>query len=138
MRNFIIGIILLCFPGMLFAQKTPEDILQPFFNTFAQSPDKAIDYIFATNPYINQHQKGIEKIKERLNTSRKLLGDYYGQELISLQHVGDSFLRYNYMLKYDRQPVEIEILLYRPNDVWMLYTLQFHDKLMDNFTPVDD
>jgi hypothetical protein len=41
------------------------------------------------------------------------------------------------MLKYDRQPVKIEIVLYRPNDTWLLYTMQFDDKLSDNFKTLE-
>ncbi|MFO7789560.1 MAG: hypothetical protein R6V32_03230 [Bacteroidales bacterium] len=131
----IILVIFMGLPG--FSQKTPEDILEPFFNTFDKNPDEAIEYIFTTNPYIKQNQDGIDRIKERLNTSRKLLGEYYGEELINLQSVGDSFTKYTYMLKYDRQPVKIEIILYRPDDVWVLYTMQFDDKLTKDFETLD-
>ncbi|MGM0649164.1 MAG: hypothetical protein ACQES1_01515 [Bacteroidota bacterium] len=131
----IILVIFMGLPG--FSQKTPEDILEPFFNTFDKNPDEAIEYIFTTNPYIEQNQDGIDRIKERLNTSRKLLGEYYGEELINLQSVGDSFTKYTYMLKYDRQPVKIEIILYRPDDVWVLYTMQFDDKLTKDFETLD-
>ncbi len=136
MRYLIISIALL-FSLQAMSQKTPEDILDPFFNTFDQNPDKAIQYIFTTNPYIEKNQDGIERIKERLNTSRKLLGEYYGEELIKLESVGDSFVKYTYMLKYDRQPVKIEIVLYRPNEVWLLYTMQFDDKLTKDFQTLD-
>ncbi|MEA3448341.1 MAG: hypothetical protein U9Q98_07830 [Bacteroidota bacterium] len=136
MRYIIISIALL-FSLQAFSQKTPEDILDPFFDTFEHNPDKAIEYIFTTNPYIKQNQDGIKRIKERLNTSRKLLGEYYGEELIKLQSVADSFVKYTYMLKYDRQPVKIEIVLYRPNDTWLLYTMQFDDKLSEDFKTLE-
>jgi hypothetical protein len=128
-------ILLLSLPAL--SQKNPEDILDPFFDTFEHSPDKAITYIFTTNPYIKQNQDGIDRIKERLNTSRKLLGEYYGEELTKLQSIGDSFVKYTYMLKYDRQPVKIEIVLYRPNEIWTLYTMQFDDKLSKDFEIIE-
>ncbi len=130
--------VLLVIPVLGMSQKTPEDVLEPFFNTFDKSPDQAIEYIFSTNPYIKQNQKGIDNIKERLNTSRKLLGEYYGEELTKIQSVGDSFVKYSYMLKYDRQPVKLDIVLYRPNDKWLLYTMQFDDKLSKDFETITE
>ncbi len=120
----------------MYAQESPEDILDPFFNAFKEDPDNAIDFIFGTNPYIEQNQQGIERLKERFNTSRKLLGNYYGEEIVKIQSAGDSFVRYIYMLKYDRQPVKLEIILYRPNKEWVLYTMQFKDNIYDDFEDI--
>jgi hypothetical protein len=135
MKKLLI-VLLLFSPWGLIAQENPEDILQPFFNAFQEDPDNAIDYIFSTNPYIDQNQQGIERLKERFNTSRKLLGNYYGEEIMKIQTAGDSFIRYIYMLKYDRQPVKLEILLYKPNDTWLLYTMQFRDNIYEDFEDV--
>jgi hypothetical protein len=137
MKHLFFAVFLLI-PVLGMSQETPEDVLEPFFDSFDQSPDQAIEYIFSTNPYINQNQKGIDNIKERLNTSRKLLGEYYGEELTKIQSVGDSFVKYSYMLKYDRQPVKLDIVLYRPNDKWLLYTMQFDDKLNKDFQTISD
>lgn len=118
------------------AQDNPEDILEPFFDAFEQNPDDAIDYIFRSNSYIEQNQQGIERLKERFNTSRKLLGNYYGEEIVKIETAGDSFIRYIYMLKYERQPVKLEILLYKPNDKWVLYTMQFRDNIYEDFEEI--
>lgn len=126
---------LVAFSG--FSQKSPNDLLDTFFDRFDKSPDKAIEYIFSTNSYIKKNQKGIERIKERLNTSRKLLGEYYGKEIIKIESVGDSYIKYDYMLRYDRQPVKLEIVLYRPDKKWLLYTLQFDDNINDDFRKVN-
>ena len=135
MKKLLILFALLS-PVCLIAQESPEDILEPFFDAFEVNPDDAIDYIFSTNPYIEQNQQGIDRLKERFNTSRKLLGNYYGEEIIKIQSAGDSFIRYIYMLKYDRQPVKLEIILYRANEKWMLYTMQFRDNLYDDFEDI--
>lgn len=135
MKKLLILFILLS-PLGIYAQESPEDILDPFFNAFKEDPDNAIDFIFGTNPYIEQNQQGIERLKERFNTSRKLLGNYYGEEIVKIQSAGDSFVRYIYMLKYDRQPVKLEIILYRPNKEWVLYTMQFKDNIYDDFEDI--
>lgn len=139
MKNFII-ILAICFsviPQISFSQNNPEDILDVFFDTFKTDMNKAIDYLFSTNELIAPNQEGIKSIKERLEVSRKLLGNYYGQELISLEKAGDSYLRYTYMLRYDRQPVKIIIVMYRPDTKWKVQNLNFEDKMDDSFSLIE-
>jgi hypothetical protein len=136
--KYTIFLACLVFSLNVLSQETPEDILTPFFKQFETNPDDAIDYIFSTNPYINKNQQGIEQLKERFNTSRKLLGDYFGYEIIEKDYIGESFSRYMFMLKYHRQPVKLEIILYRPDQNWLLYTMQFKDNILENFNDTTD
>lgn len=134
--KFIYGILLfgcIAFAAESHAQQNPEDILDPFFDTFKNDMNKAIDYLFSTNELIEGNQEGIETVKERLEMSRKLLGNYYGHELIKLEEAGESYLRYTFSLKYDRQPVKIIIVLYKPNDKWKVQNLNFDDKVENDF-----
>ncbi|HQP04735.1 MAG: hypothetical protein KBB11_07910 [Bacteroidales bacterium] len=139
MKNFIIilAISFSVIPQTSFSQNNPEDILDVFFDTFKTDMNKAIDYLFSTNELIAPNQEGIKSIKERLEVSRKLLGNYYGQELISLEKAGDSYLRYTYMLRYDRQPVKIIIVMYRPDTKWKVQNLNFEDKMDDSFSLIE-
>jgi len=105
MKKLIIIVALVGFAGLpaLHAQQNAEDIIDVFFDTFKVDMNKAIDYLFSTNELIAPNQDGIRSIKERLEVSRKLLGNYYGYELMKLEYAGDSYRRYTYMLRYDRQ-----------------------------------
>ncbi|NLA23401.1 MAG: hypothetical protein GX879_00385 [Bacteroidales bacterium] len=116
-----------------FSQNEPEEIFEVFFDTFKEDVNKAIDYLFSTNDLISPQQEGIRSLKERLEMSRKLLGNYYGHELIQLEYAGDSYRRYTYMLRYDRQPVKIIMVVYKPNKVWKLQNLNFEDKMDESF-----
>ncbi len=138
MKKLIIAICFISIAGIVQvqAQKNPEDILDVFFDTFKTDMNKAIDYLFSTNELIAPNQEGIKSIKERLDVSRKLLGNYYGHELMKLEHAGDSYLRYTFLLRYDRQPVKIIIVLYKPNETWKVQNLNFEDKMDDAFSPV--
>jgi hypothetical protein len=95
--------------------------------------NKAIDYLFSTNELIAGNQDGIKSLKERLDMSRKLLGNYYGQELIKVEEAGESYLRYTFSLKYDRQPIKMIIVLYKPNDHWKVQNVDFDDKVEKDF-----
>lgn len=118
------------------SQDNPEEVLEPFFEMFKNDMGKAIDYLFSTNELIEGNQEGITTIKNRLDMSRKLLGNYYGHELIKLEEAGESYLRYTYSLKYDRQPVKLIIIMYKSNDHWKIQNINFDDKVEGEFREI--
>ncbi|MDD2387669.1 MAG: hypothetical protein PHP52_12905 [Bacteroidales bacterium] len=115
------------------AQATADELMEGFFTIFDEDVNQAIDYLFATNRLIDSKQEGIKAIKERLELSRKLLGNYYGWEIVSIYHAGDSYAKYIYSLKYERQPVKFEIVLYKPENVWKVQNVNFQDDLETEF-----
>ncbi len=115
------------------AQATADELMEGFFTIFDEDVNLAIDYLFTTNPLIDSKQEGIKAIKERLELSRKLLGNYYGWEIVSIYHAGDSYAKYIYSLKYERQPVKFEIVMYKPNSVWKVQNVNFQDDLETEF-----
>lgn len=116
-----------------YAQEQPEDIIDTFFEKFEQNISESIDYLFSTNELIDGTQKNVSVIKERLDTSRRLLGEYYGYELIAEYRAGYSYRKYKYSLRYERQPLKMELILYKPNNVWKVQNVNFHDDIGSDF-----
>ncbi|PLX07463.1 MAG: hypothetical protein C0596_11050 [Marinilabiliales bacterium] len=119
------------------AQATPEELMDAFFTIFDEDVNQAVDYLFETNPLIDGDQDGIKAIKERLELSRKLLGNYYGAEIVSKYYAGDSYAKYIYSLKYDRQPVKLVVVLYKPNQDWKVQNINFVDDIETEFILVE-
>lgn len=115
------------------AQATPEELMEGFFAIFNEDVNQAIDYLFATNNMIDPSQQGIKSIKERLELSRKLLGNYYGSEIVDVYYAGDSYVKYIYSLKYERQPVKFIVVLYKPKDKWKVQNINFQDDIDTEF-----
>jgi hypothetical protein len=115
------------------AQATPDELMEAFFVIFNEDVNQAIDYLFATNDMIDPSQQGIKAIKERLELSRKLLGNYYGSEIIDIYYAGDSYVKYIYSLKYERQPVKFIVVIYKPNDKWKVQNINFQDDIDTEF-----
>jgi len=120
------------------AQATADELMDGFFTIFDEDVNQAIDYLFATNPLIDNKQAGIKAIKERLELSRKLLGNFYGWELVSIYHAGDSYAKYIYSLKYERQPVKFEIVLYKANNTWKVQNVNFQDDIETEFRLINE
>jgi hypothetical protein len=115
------------------AQVTPEDLMEEFFAIFDEDVNQAVDYLFSTNPLIDANQDGIKSIKERFELSRKLLGNYYGAEIVSKYYAGNSYAKYVYSLKYERQPVKLVLVLYKPNKTWKVQNVNFQDDMDTEF-----
>ncbi len=133
----LISIITLSTSFYAKSQSEPEDLLDTFFEIFDVNVDEAIDFLFSSNPLIDPSQQGIKAIKERLDISRRLLGEYYGHEKVREYEAGYSYRKYIYALKYERQPLKIEIILYKPGEIWKVQNVNFHDDVGVDFKIVE-
>ena len=119
------------------AQNTPEDIMVGFFTLFNNDVNQAIDYLFSTNEWLESNKEGTTAIKEKFEASLKLLGNFNGYELAGKYYLGESYAKYIYILKYDRQPVEFVVTMYRPNKVWKLQNMNFHSDFEKDMVKVE-
>lgn len=128
-KNVFIGtLFLLSFST--YSQSTPDQLIKNFFDTFPINPDKAIDDLYATNPWSVTIKDGIERIKNEVNSyTVDSMGEYYGYELITRKEASNSFVLFSYIIKYDRQPLRFSFLLYKPNTIWRLYSFKIDGEL---------
>lgn len=120
------------------AQNTPEDIMAKFFIMFNTDVNKAIDYLFSTNEWLESNKEGTTSMKEKFEATRKLLGNFNGYELAGKYYLGESYAKYVYVLKYDRQPIEFVVFMYKPDKIWKLQNMNFHSDFEKDMVKVDD
>lgn len=123
--------ILFLISSFCFSQpvKTPEMIADSFFVIMKTgSTDKAMDYIVGTNPYMLLAKETIDNIKIKLAKSLPLIGKFYGQDLYYKKEIGPNYIYLKYLLRYDRQPVILTFIFYKPDKVWKLQNILFEDK----------
>ncbi len=135
-------IIIATISAMLFAveakaQSTPEEMINKFFGLFEQDVNKAIDYLFSTNEWLEANKEGADAMKEKLEANRKLLGNYNGYEIASKYALGESYLKFICLLKYERQPIELVIFMYKPDKKWKLQNLNFHSDFEKDMIKVE-
>ena len=115
-----------------FAQQGSEDIINTFFKEYTKNPSKAVENIYATNPWTARIKDGIETMKNEVNKfTMDYVGSYYGYELITKKQLSESFVLYSYMVKYDRQPIRFLFTVYKANDKWCLYSFKIDSELDD-------
>ena len=108
---------------------SPEDYTKKFFADFATNSDKAIDNIYKLNPHTDGITDAINNMKKIANTYPSELGNYYGYELITQQKLTNNFVLLSYFIKYDRQPMRFTFEFYKPNDKWLLFSLNFDSNI---------
>lgn len=114
----------------LIAQSTYQEVLDKFFSLYGEGKtDQAIDYIFATNKYLESAQQQVVAIKEKMKTITSVIGSYYGYDIIGLYGSAERFIYIRCLVRHDRQPLFFTFLLYKPDSKWQLQTLRFDDKL---------
>ncbi len=118
-----------------FLSSTPGELIKKFFTEYPKNSSKAIDDLYATNPWTVRIKDAIENIKKEVSSYNvDYVGEYYGSELITQKQFSESFVLYTYMVKYDRQPMRFAFQFYKPNDKWALHSFSIDSNLGDELT----
>ena len=57
------------------------------------------------------------------------MGDYHGKVKLGEHEVADRLVYVSYMVLYERQPVRLEFMFYRPVNDWIIYSFSFDDEI---------
>ena len=129
MKKLLI-VLLISTSGTLFAQSSPQDLIDDFFTTYKKDAGKAVKELYATNKWTERIKDDIDKIVGTVNSfTESYMGKYYGYEIITKKKFPESFELYSYMVKYDRQPIRFIFKFYKPNDKWVLFSYALDDNL---------
>ena len=129
MKKLLI-VLLISTSGTLFAQSSPQDLIETFFTTYEKDAGKAVKELYATNKWTERIKDDIDKIISTVNGfTESYMGEYYGYEKITTKKFSGSFVLYSYLVKYDRQPLRFIFKFYKPNDKWVLLAYSLDDNL---------
>jgi|SRR6185295_17393602 len=107
-----------------------QPLIDRFFVKYEKGKiDDAIDELYSTNKWVAQLADGIGNLKNQLHGLVPLVGSYRGRELIGTASIGGRLVHVTYMVLYDRQPLRMEFVLYRPQDAWTIYAFRFDSNL---------
>ncbi len=130
--KIVFFILMFSATGILFAQSSPQSLINDFFETYEKDAGKAVKDLYSTNIWTERIKDDIDKIIGTVNGfTESYMGKYYGYELITSKKFAESFILYSYLVKYDRQPLRFIFKFYKPNDKWVLYSYALDDSLDD-------
>ncbi|MEO0471858.1 MAG: hypothetical protein AAF206_19690 [Bacteroidota bacterium] len=132
MKKLLILTLSLLSMQLMFAQESEQEILDEFFKLYNSNTSEAIDYIYSSNKWIDNEGEAVQNIKTKLNELQPLLGTYYGGEFVHKGQLGESFVTYIYLAKYERQPLRFTFEFYKADDTWITYSFKFDDSFDDD------
>ena len=111
------------------AQTDHRDITDEFFKLYAIDPMQAFDYAFSTNKWMERNQDAVENLKNQFGNLLPLIGNYRGYELLVEKNIGENLKMASFMARYDRQPIRLTFVFYRPHKTWQVQNLKYDDRL---------
>ncbi|MBC7721204.1 MAG: hypothetical protein H7068_04220 [Pedobacter sp.] len=128
MRPIAILILSLFLVKASVAQSTPQDITRKFFALYkGGDSDKAIDYLFSSNPYSKDIAEGIEDVKRQLKKLVGQIGNYYESDLLATKTAGANVIMYTFLVRHDKQPLTFSIMFYKPNEKWQMQNFKYQN-----------
>lgn len=128
-KIFLIFLFLLCFACALNAQKVSSDITNKFFEIFENDALQAIDYAFATNPYLESEQLAIETLKNKYKKAISQTGTYLGFEKITEKDIADMYKVCSFLLRCEKMPIRFTFIMYRAKETWCVNQLYYDSSM---------
>ena len=117
--------------------KGAQSYIDGFFKRYKNSPDSAVDYLFATNKLFERNASQIALLKMKLDSLGQSVVKYTGKELIVEKSASPSLVIYSYLVKHENQPLRFTFIFYKALNDWVLYRFNYDDQMdMEMFEAV--
>ncbi|WP_409525707.1 hypothetical protein [Nitrincola sp. MINF-07-Sa-05] len=104
--------------------------IDKFFSLYESGKvTEAVDSIYSTNKWLDRKSDDVEKVKSQLSNINNLVGEYYGKTKLGVSDIEDRLIYVSYLALYERQPIRMEFVFYRPEEKWIIYSFSFDDNI---------
>lgn len=126
--KYLFSFIFLCLAVSAFADDGYDKEIEKFFSLYDKGEiNKAIDSIYSTNRWIDSSSDAVTNLKGQFSSMSQVVGKYLGKERVGVHDYAERLLMVTYLALYERQPVRLEFMFYRPKDAWIIYGFSFDD-----------
>lgn len=130
---FVLSISLTAVAGEIgFAnEEQTRDFCDSFLNFMVEGDiEKAFDMVENEWPFsISEIQNLESSTIKQLDSVKGRYGKVLGYELIKEEVIKDTFLKYTYVMKYERHIIRWKFIFYKPEGSWILNTFNFDDSI---------
>ena len=125
--KILISTILFLFSFESFAYQKEID---KFFKLYEEGKIvEAVDSIYSTNKWMGNKSDEIQNVKTQMQNLQNLVGEYHGKVKLGEESLEDRLTYISYLTMFERQPVRLEFVFYRPKDKWIIYSYSFDDNI---------
>jgi len=133
MRAFVLTIFLLLLSGATISEESDfkyESEISSFFGHFQNNEiDKAIDSIYRSNPYLKTNGDQIEGLKKAIKKIVSISGNIQVIEKLDTVMLGNSVVRTNYLVVYERMPIKIQFTFFKIKTGWRIQSFFIEEEL---------
>ncbi len=115
-----------------FAQRSQtKDFCDSFLNLMVEEDiEQAFDMVEKEWPFsISEIQSLESSTIKQLDSIKGRFGKILGYELIKEDKIKESFIKYTYVMKYEKHIIRWKFIFYKPEDKWILNSLNFDDSI---------
>ncbi|MBT1064463.1 hypothetical protein KJY73_12815 [Bowmanella sp. Y26] len=115
-----------------FSSLSYEKEIDKFFHLYESGKvTEAVDSIYSTNKWVNNKADDVQKVKNQLQNLKNLVGKYHGKVKFGTENLEGRLVYISYLAMFERQPVRLEFVFYRPKEAWVIYSFSFDDTIDD-------
>ena len=112
-------------------QSQTQDFCDSFLNLMVEEDiEQAFDMVEKEWPFsISEIQSLESSTIKQLDSIKGRFGKILGYELIKEDKIKESFIKYTYVMKYEKHIIRWKFIFYKPEDKWILNSLNFDDSI---------
>lgn len=112
-------------------QEQTRDFCENFLSFMVEEEiERAFDLVENEWPFsISEIQNLESSTIKQLNSVKSRYGEIVGYELIEEEKIKDSFIKYTYVMKYEKHIIRWKFIFYKPESSWILNTFNFDDSI---------
>ena len=127
--KYLLALLTLCLSASAFADDGYDTEIEKFFSLYEKGEiNRAIDSIYSTNRWIDSSSDAVMNVKGQFSSMSQVVGAYLGKERVGVHSYAERLLLVTYLVLYERQPIRLEFMFYRPKNAWIIYRFSFDDK----------
>jgi|GEM_PF-6463545 len=106
----------------------PTQAIEEFFDYFPESDYKtAFNHILLAVPDSGEKAELGLLLKSKMENFSTAAGAYYGFDYITETSMGPNLKAYSYIARFEKKPLQVEFVFYKPQDSWRLTKINFND-----------
>jgi len=121
MKKALIAILLSVASILSINAQESQKIVEQFFKNYQEKGcESAVQIAAATNIWLQKDSEKVNNWGKRLSQMSNGKGDYCGFEVVETNRTGFSLIEYVCLVKHEKAPFKISIIVYKPKDKWQL------------------
>jgi hypothetical protein len=101
-----------------------------FFSLYVDGkPVEAVDRLYSNNPWMATKTDVVTNVKTSIAGLSAVVGKYISRNVLVTETLGPRYVRIEYVVNCERQPLRFFFEFYKPSDVWMTFNFGYNSDL---------